>query len=447
MKLLEILQKNLVWSIPSFMLLGILYGNFYNSESLKSLIIPFTFLMVYPMMVNLNLKKVFSRGDFKLQFITQVINFSIIPFLGFFLGKIFFPDSPYIILGLLLTSLLPTSGMTISWTGFARGNMSAAVKMTVLGLILGSLLAPLYLQALVGQTIRIPLLKVFQQIAVIVFLPMLLGYATQQFLIWKYGEAKYQKDLKQKFPPLSTLGVLAIVFIAMALKAKVIISNPFLLLKYLLPLVVIYSLNFLLSTLIGKYFFNRGNGIALVYGTVMRNLSIALAIAMTVFGPDGSEIALIIALAYIIQVQAGAWYVKFTDKIFGVAPEPLVENFVQKGIFSLHGDQQIQEAINLLEEEHLHSLAILDDQEKYQGILTSKLIFDYLADSNHNPQQFIKEIKLESLFKISDKVPLEKAIKEMKRKHSYKIIVFDEKGKDYGVLTETEILKKITANS
>jgi len=95
----------------------------------------------------------------------------------------------------------------------------------------------------------------------------------------------------------------------------------------------------------------------------------------------------------------------------------------------------------------LHSLAILDDQEKYQGILTSKLIFDYLADSNHNPQQFIKEIKLESLFKISDKVPLEKAIKEMKRKHSYKIIVFDEKGKDYGVLTETEILKKITANS
>jgi predicted Na+-dependent transporter len=50
----------------------------------------------------------------------------------------------------------------------------------------------------------------------------------------------------------------------------------------------------------------------------MRNLSIALAIAITAFGPQqGSEIALIIAMAYIIQVQSAAWYVKFTDQIFG----------------------------------------------------------------------------------------------------------------------------------
>mgnify|MGYP001804304373 FL=1 len=50
----------------------------------------------------------------------------------------------------------------------------------------------------------------------------------------------------------------------------------------------------------------------------MRNLSIALAIAMIAFGNEkGSEIALIIAMAYIIQVQAAAWYVRFTRKIFG----------------------------------------------------------------------------------------------------------------------------------
>ena len=30
---------------------------------------------------------------------------------------------------------------------------------------------------------------------------------------------------------------------------------------------------------------------------------------MTAFGPQGSEIALVIALAYIVQVQAAAWYV------------------------------------------------------------------------------------------------------------------------------------------
>lgn len=198
MKILQFLQKHLVWSIPFFMIAGVFYGNFYNSDILKSAILPFTFLMVYPIMVNLNLKKVFTKGDTKLQITTQLINFLIIPFLGLLIGKMFFADSPFVILGLLLTSLLPTSGMTISWTGFAKGNMSAAVKMTVIGLILGSILSPFYLQILAGTTIEIPLLKVFQQIIIIVFLPMILGYITQQLLIKKYGLEKYQKDLKQK---------------------------------------------------------------------------------------------------------------------------------------------------------------------------------------------------------------------------------------------------------
>jgi len=116
---------------------------------------------------------------------------------------------------------------------------------------------------------------------------------------------------------LSTIGVLGIVFVAMSLKADSIISNPIILLHYLVPLALLYLINFVLSTIVAKLFFNRGDGIALVYGTVMRNLSIALAIAMTAFGEKGSEIAIIIAMAYIIQVQTAAWYVKFTDKIFG----------------------------------------------------------------------------------------------------------------------------------
>lgn len=444
MKILQLLQKNLVWSIPTFMIAGILYGNFYNPAVLKSAILPFTFLMVYPMMVNLNLKKVFTKGDIKLQVVTQIINFVIIPFLGLLIGKMFFADSPFTILGLLLTSLLPTSGMTISWTGFAKGNMPAAVKMTVVGLILGSILAPFYLQILVGATIEIPLSKVFQQIAIIVFLPMVLGYITQQLLIWKYGMAKYQKDLKKKFPPFSTLGVLSIVFIAMALKSKTIIAEPTLLLKYLVPLVIIYGVNFLLSTLIGKYFFKRGDGIALVYGTVMRNLSIALAIAMTIFTENGSEIALIIALAYIIQVQAGAWYVKFTDKIFGEAPPDTAENIIHEGVFALHENNSIQNAIHLLEEEHIHSLAILNDKEKPIGLLTTETIFNYLTNEKHNVNQIIKNIKLDPILKFSKKSPLLKVIKAMKKNHKYKVIITDQNGKMSGVLTESDILKRIS---
>lgn len=315
-KLLSKLKKNLIWSIPLFMVLGLIFGYQFDASFLKSAIIPFTFLMVYPMMVTLNIKELFKKGDVKLQLTAQILNFVFIPFLGLIIAKLFFPDSPLLVLGVLLASLLPTSGMTISWTGFAKGNVPAAVKMTVIGLIAGSLLTPIYLKILMGTVVKVSLLSVTKQILFIVFLPMIAGYLTQTFLIKKYGKEKYQEDIKPKFPIISTLGVLGIVFISMALKSKGILSNPIVLFYYLLPLILIYSINFLVSTVVGKLFFKGKDAIALVYGTVMRNLSIALAIAMTVFGEQGSEIALIIAMGYIIQVQAAAWYVRFTGKIF-----------------------------------------------------------------------------------------------------------------------------------
>ncbi|MGI0491601.1 arsenic resistance protein [Alkalinema pantanalense CENA528] len=320
-KFLGLLQKNLVWSIPICMITGIVIGVVVNPDPLKAWVIPLTFLMVYPMMINLQVQKVLTGGDFKLQLVTQLMNFAVIPFMAFGLGQLFFHDQPLVLLGLLLASLLPTSGMTISWTGFAKGNLSAAVKMTVVGLILGSLATPFYAKWLMGAAIEIPLVDIFRQIIIIVFLPMILGVATRLILIRIVGMDKYQKNLKEKFPSFSTIGVLGIVFVAMALKAKSIVGNPGILLSFLIPLAILYIANFFISTVVGKLFFQRGDAIALVYGTVMRNLSIALAIAMTAFGKEqGSEIALIIAMAYIIQVQAAAWYVKLTDRIFGPSP-------------------------------------------------------------------------------------------------------------------------------
>ena len=210
--------------------------------------------------------------------------------------------------------------MTISWTGLAKGNVPAAVKMTVLGLIAGSLLAPLYLQALLGAVIEVPVTTVALQILLIVFLPMALGYLTQRWLVARHGAERFANELKPRYPAWSTLGVLGIVFVSMALKAPDILRAPQALVALLPPLLLVYALNFGVSTLIGRAWFARGDAIALVYGTVMRNLSIALAMAIGIFGDQGAEAALLIALAYIVQVQAAAWSVRWTDRLFGAAP-------------------------------------------------------------------------------------------------------------------------------
>ncbi|MDD3310570.1 bile acid:sodium symporter [Pseudodesulfovibrio sp.] len=317
MNILRKISSNLIVAIPVMMAAGFAYGFLANAAWLKHLIVPFTFLMVYPMMVTLKVRKVFEGGDGKAQVLTQLINFGVIPFLALGAGMAFFADRPYMALGLLLAGLVPTSGMTISWTGFARGNMSAAVKMTVIGLVIGSLATPFYVKALLGATIEINLAAVFRQILFIVFLPMALGYATQRLLVRKYGQADFQKYIGPRFPPLSTLGVLGIVFVALALKARTIAAAPEVLLDILVPLLLLYGMNYLLSTVTGRLLLPRGDAIALVYGSVMRNLSIALAIAINAFGAHGSDAALVIAMAYIVQVQSAAWYVRFTPRIFG----------------------------------------------------------------------------------------------------------------------------------
>jgi ACR3 family arsenite transporter len=291
-------------------------------KGLKQLIMPLTFLMVYPMMVTLNIKHL-QQGlkNVKLQLLAQVINFGIIPFVAFGLGKWFFADQPYLALGLLLAALLPTSGMTISWTGFAKGNMGAAINMTVIGLTLGSLATPFYVQGLLGEAVDVNMVQVIKQIVYIVFIPMVLGFLTRTALLQKYTMSEFKKSIAPRFPAMSTIGVLGIVFVAMALKAKTVMADPAILGSIFIPLLIIYTLNYVLSTVLGKMFFARGDAIALVYGTVMRNLSIALAIAINAFGEAGANAALVIALSYIIQVQSAAWYVKVTDKVFGPPPE------------------------------------------------------------------------------------------------------------------------------
>lgn len=320
-RLLTAINKNLVLAIPATMLAGFVCGLLVDPAFMKSLIIPFTFLMVYPMMVTLKIRSVLEGGDTRAQLMTQAINFLVIPFVAYGIGRVFFAERPFLALGLLLASLVPTSGMTISWTGFAKGNLAAAVKMTVVGLILGSLLTPFYIRILMGAQVDVDMVSVMRQILVVVFLPMLAGYATQRWALKRYGQKVFQEQISPRFPGLSTVGVLGIVFIAIALKARSVADSPALLVTILIPLLLLYLCNYLLSTLVGKTFLPRGDAIALVYGTVMRNLSIALAVAMNAFGKAGSEAALVIALAYIIQVQSAAWYVRLTDSIFGERSE------------------------------------------------------------------------------------------------------------------------------
>ena len=98
----------------------------------EGLIVPFTFLMVYPMMVTLKIREVFSGGNMRAQVVTPASQLCRGSLSHLWCWLALFSRSTLYDARLLLAGLVPTSGMTISWTGFAKGNMAAAVKMTVI---------------------------------------------------------------------------------------------------------------------------------------------------------------------------------------------------------------------------------------------------------------------------------------------------------------------------
>jgi ACR3 family arsenite transporter len=310
----QFLQKQMVISFPITMLLGFLFGHYFNAQPLQKIILPMTFLMVYPNMVGLDFKKLLTSGDTKLQLATQFFNFAIYPAVAYFLGWWFFTDVPALRLGLFMTALFPTSGMTIAWVNMVKGNLPSAVKMTVVGLLLGSLLAPFYMQFVFGQSIDLPISKTMSQIALVVFLPMIAGLVTQQLLVARHGAQKFATKIKPQVAPWSTMGVLGVQFAAMAVKAPDLTAKPHLLLYLGLPVLLFYIINFTISTFAARWFRDRGDGLAFIYGSALRNLPIALAIAMTVLGPAGADVTILISMGFIIQAQMAAWHVKWMKK-------------------------------------------------------------------------------------------------------------------------------------
>lgn len=243
--------------------------------------------------------------------LSLLINFVIIPLIAFLLGNTLLSSYPLMFAGLALSALLPTSGMTISWTAIHKGNVPAAVKLTVFGLILGSLLTPWYLLVMVGQYVEVDVFATFRTIALVVFLPMILGHLTYKLLMKKYTSEQFKKEIKPNFGPLSIWGMLYVVFTSISMRASMILDNLQLIVIALLVLIIFYGLNYVISTLFAKKLLNRGDGIALVNGTVLRNLSIAIGLAATSFG---AEAALIVTIAFIVQQQSIAYYGKLAGK-------------------------------------------------------------------------------------------------------------------------------------
>ncbi len=311
-KILKFIKKQLPVLIIIAMLLGLLFGLYGQPHFLKNYIDFILFLMIYPMMINLKITDVFkSFSDIRPIVLSVAINYTVVPLIAFVIGKLFFADSPMLFVGLMLIGLIPTSGMTASWTGLANGNLKLSLVLISINLSLSVIAVPLYLNLFVGELISIDTMLIVKSLIKVVVIPLILGDITRR-LILKYKGPKSYQDLKPNLAGISSFGVLLIVFVAISLKSKTIITQIELLLISIVALFIFYLVTMVISNFIGKHFLVKENQISLVYATTLRNLTIALGLSLSSFGE--SLAVFIIAIGYVVQLPFAAYYMKKMQK-------------------------------------------------------------------------------------------------------------------------------------
>ncbi|MFW5974001.1 MAG: arsenic resistance protein [Natrialbaceae archaeon] len=310
---LERIKANLVPAVVLAIVVGLVSGPFLGSgvESvLQAAVVPVLFLMVYPMMITLDLRELLKvRRHAGLVGVSLVLNFGLAPLVAVGLARLLFAGDPHYAVGLYFIALIPTSGMTAAWTGLAGGDLEGALVAMSVNLLAAVAILPAYLSVLVGADVGLESAALYRQLALVVVLPMLAGAVTRWGLLRRYGSDGFRR-LKPTFGGLSSLGVVSIVFVAMAMRAESVLADPVASLAVIVPLVAFYTIVLGFSSVVGRLLLDPSRAVALVYATNMRNLSIALAIAAAPGFPP-VEAVLPIALAYLLQPPLGAAYAQY----------------------------------------------------------------------------------------------------------------------------------------
>lgn len=297
--MLKFVNKNLTKLILLFLLLGLIFGKYLDFTILKPLIIPLLIFMIFPMMINLKLGEVIhiKKREVITVFLSFLVNFALIPLYAYIIS--FFLTDINVITGIILISAFPAGGMTAAWVGINKGDMKMALVLIATNLLAAIIFAPIIIFLTLKNSVSIDILLILKQVSLVVLIPLIVGQLIRTYLVKK---GKDLKHLKPRFQGISSISVLFMVFLAMGLKAKslTIYSVP----KIIIPLLAFYFLLFLTAYIVGKY---RMCSSAVFFSTSMRNLTIALALAVSYFDP---LTVIPIALAFTIQVPLGSYFSK-----------------------------------------------------------------------------------------------------------------------------------------
>lgn len=247
-----------VWvglSILAGLFLGNLFPTLFNLVAsleyahVNLLIAIFIWLMIYPMMVQVDFTAIKDIGKRPQGiWLTLVINWLIKPFTMAALGWLFFkvlfagwvdPQSAdEYIAGMILLGVAPCTAMVFIWSQLVNGDANyTLVQVSLNDIIMIFAFAPIAAFLLGITDLTVPWETLLISVVLYVLLPLLAGFFTRQHIIKNKGLPELTSFLNH-IKPWSILGLLATVVLLFGFQAETILQQPFIIVLIAIPLLI-----------------------------------------------------------------------------------------------------------------------------------------------------------------------------------------------------------------
>ncbi|WP_299592789.1 ACR3 family arsenite efflux transporter [uncultured Microbulbifer sp.] len=209
----------------------------------------FIWLMIYPMMVQVDFSSIRHVGDKpKGLILTLVINWLIKPFtmaaLGWLFFRVIFADlvdpqtAQEYIAGMILLGVAPCTAMVFVWSQLTRGDANyTLVQVSVNDVIMIFAFAPIAALLLGVSDITVPWDTLLYSVVLYVLLPLIAGVLTRRALDSANDHTRLNNFLA-KIKPLSIAGLLATVVLLFGFQAQTIVENPLAIVLIAIPLLI-----------------------------------------------------------------------------------------------------------------------------------------------------------------------------------------------------------------